>query len=108
MKSQHDDLYTEFLDLQSAYKEKCEHYRKLVRRVVNQTSRFQTLKDNLIDTSCQLSSFFEVLQTPDLDALLFVRQGLSDMCDSYYSIHGGALIDYFINLSSVIEVDLLD
>ena len=92
--------------MQDAYAEKCLHYEKLVRRLVNQKYRLETMKDNLLDTANMLSGYHEVLQVPELENLLYVRDGLSEYSDSFYNLHGGELIEYFLSLISIVQVDL--
>ena len=67
----------------------------------------ETVKSHLLDTANMLSSFHEVLQVPELENIIYVRDGLALQAESFYSLHGGELVDYFLSLISIIEVDAL-
>ena len=101
-------IQVEYFTLYNQYLEKCSDYDRLITRLLNQVRRLETVKDNLLDTSNAISSFHEVLQIPTVENLLYVRDGLSNYGDSFYALHGGELIDYFLNLlSSVQEESIL-
>lgn len=98
-----DFVQVEYFSLYNQYLEKCSSYERLVTRLLNQAQRLETVKDNLLDTSNAVSSFHEILQTPTMENLLYVRDGLSNYGESFYALHGGDLIDYFLTLCSIVQ-----
>ena len=96
-------VQVEYFTLYNQYIEKCSDYDQMVTRLSNQIRRLETVKDNLLDTSNAISSFHEILQIPTMENLLYVRDGLSNYGDSFYALHGGELIDYFLTLFSTVH-----
>ena len=98
-------IQVEYFTLYNQYLEKCSEYDRLITRLLNQVRRLETVKDNLLDTSNAISSFHEILQTPTMENLLYVRDGLSNYGDSFYALHGGELVDYFLTLLSSVQME---